>query len=166
MRNKILKSLLMAFVISAANAAFADGFVCHTDDERLKIALYNHVSPEDGTRTPSTMIISDNFIAHGRKTIARFSAKNGVLAAVHNGQGQGLSYLGIVDLRFNDTRRAGEYIMGTRLGEVDFVQLNVAFSYSIPVLHGEEISGQFIIVKRRGERRSLDVQCLRYLKRP
>jgi len=163
MRNKI-KSLLIITAFLATGSAFADGFVCNTADAQLKIALYNQVNPNEGTRNPSTLILSDNMVAAGRKTVARFTADSGNLFAVHSGTAQGLAYVGNVDLRFNDTGRAGEYLMGTRLGEVDYVQIKLDFTYSMPQVSGAEVLGHFYVVKRSGDTLSSPVYCVRYLK--
>ena len=136
----------------------ADGFVCYSDAQHLKIHAYNEVQLELGTRNPAVMVLSDTAVNVGRKTIAKFDSANSVL------NNDGALYTAKVDLRFNDSERKGENLAGTKLGEVKTILLDVAFSYADPVSAGTELPGTMTIIKRNGEQWSFDVDCTRYLK--
>src|SRR4051812_35537711 len=105
-RSNEMKSLnlfaVAAFVL-ASNAAHAA--VCTDADETIKVRA-----------TSSVLVLSDPSVAGGRKTIARFTEENGVLEVTSGDHGDGDFYVAKVDLRFNDSARAGEYLLGTRLG--------------------------------------------------
>lgn len=154
-----MKKFAMAgLVLLAATQAQADGFVCQTEDQSLQIKVYNNTQPERGTRNAAVMVLSDPRVQDGRKTIARFTDVNGTLA------NSGATYEANVDLRFRDSRRKGEYLMGTRLGQLDAIILDVAFSYGSPVRAGDVLHGEIVAIKRSGERLSQWVICNRYLK--
>lgn len=141
-----------------ATQAKADGFVCRTPDNELNVKVYNHTDAEVGTRVAAVMVLSDPSVSGGRKTIARFQDVNGVL------ESRGSRYEAGVDLRFNDSKRAGENILGTKLGELDWVIVDLQFSYANPVEAGEEIEGTIILKKRNGSSKRAHLLCERYLK--
>lgn len=153
----VLSVVTIAASVFAANAK-ADGFNCQTTDGALNVKIYNHTDAEAGTRVAAVMVLSDPSVQGGRKTIARFTDVNGVLDS------RSSRYEGNVDLRFNDSKRAGENILGTKLGELDVVIANIDFSYAAPVEAGEEVEGKLILVKRNGSRIRADLSCARYLK--
>jgi hypothetical protein len=154
-----MKALVVGMMsLVTANAAFADGFVCQTVDGSLNIKVFNHVQAEEGTRNAAVMVLSDPAVSSGRKTIARFTDVNGTLDS------ESASFVADVDLRFADSRRKGELILGTKLGELDQVYLDLDYSYNSPVEAGEEVEGQITLVKRNGKLVSEDVLCTRYLK--
>lgn len=156
-----MKTLLITACMTigtlAASSAFADGFVC-TTDSGLVVKAYNHVQPKKGTRSPAVLVISDSSVGAGRKTIAKFTDAEGLVTA------GGASFTGNVDLRYNNTGRKGELIAGTKLGEVDVIQLDVDFSYGTPVVDGEEVAGVLTILKRNGDVIEDGASCTRYLK--
>jgi hypothetical protein len=157
-----MKKTAFVFAVSAAllssAASRADGFTCRTQDESLKLAVYNITDANHGTRNASTMVISDPAVGYGRKTIARFSDLNETLTNI------GATYEARVDLRFNDSGRKGELIGGTKLGQLKSIVLDVEFNYSRPVLSGTELPATVTLVKRNGETVSLGAICARYLK--
>jgi hypothetical protein len=152
------KFLVFSLVLAAAPAAFADGWVCQTA-QGLRAAVYNHTAATVGTRSGAVMILSDETVQEGRKAIARFTDTHGTLG------NSGATYVANVDLRFADSRRAGEYLAGTRLGYVDQVILDIDFSYAAPVAEGTTAEGDLIVVKRDGKRIVQSVECSRYLKK-
>jgi hypothetical protein len=152
-----MKFLLALLSLSSLNV-LADGFICYEPTHDVTVKVYNKTSPEDGTRNSSVMIFSDNKVQAGRKTIATFKASKRTL-----GQ-NGASFMGQVDLRVNETARAGENFLSTKLGLVHRVFLDVDFQYNEPVRHGDIMPGSLVIVKRNGEERSFDLECERYLK--
>ncbi len=105
------------------------------------------------------MIVSDPAVAEGRKTIALFTSKKGTLSL----QGEG-SYLAVVDLRMVESRRKGEYLVGTRLGELSTIAVDLDFSYARPVADGDNVLGTATFTKRSGEVLKRDLACARYLK--
>ncbi|MGE3974210.1 MAG: hypothetical protein AB7F59_06770 [Bdellovibrionales bacterium] len=144
-------------LLATASQAQADGWVCATESEDLKVQVYNQVQPELGTRTAAVMVLSDPRVSEGRKTIARFTAGNTL-------SNQGASYVADVDLRRTDSSAKGELIAGTKLGFIDSITLDVAFSYSRPVAAGTIVAGDLTILKRNGRVTQLEVACKRYLK--
>jgi hypothetical protein len=155
MKKTIL--FLSAVASLASSVAIADGFVCKSGDG-LRIKMYNHVEPALGTRNGAIMILSDDSIQYGRKTIARFTDVKGTLS------NSGASYEANVDLRLNDSGRKGELVLGTKLGELDRVYVDVAFSYAAPVSAQELLVGTVTATKRNGAIVEKALVCSRYLK--
>jgi hypothetical protein len=150
-------SAIASLATLASSAAMADGFVCKSEDG-LTIKMFNHVQPAAGTRNGAVMILSDDSIQYGRKTIARFTDVKGTLS------NSGAFYGANVDLRFNDSSRKGELVLGTKLGELDRVYVDVAFSYGAPVSAQELLVGTVTATKRNGEILEQSLECSRYLK--
>jgi len=139
--------------------AHADGFVCDTmNDARLRVKIYNHVDAEDGTRNPAIMILSDRTVQEGRKTIAKFTSETERLTR------DGATYVADVDLRYGNSNRKGELILGTKLGHVDTIQVDVDFTYGRPVSNGEKLLGEIVVLKRDGDKNFDVLECTRYLK--
>lgn len=153
-----MKNVMMLVAAFVSTSAFADGFVCESTDGLLTVKAYNHVNAMDGTRNAAVMILSDNTIQYGNKTIAKFESAEDRLT------NQGAEFVADVDLRYNNTGRKGELIGGTKLGQLDQVILDVAFSYNAPVMHGEQLDGTLTLVKRDGSEIAIDLVCGRYLK--
>ena len=161
-----MKLLTITIATLASLSAHADGFRCHTEAEtgrNIAIALYNKVNPEDGTRSVAKMIVSDPSLKHGRKTIATFSADAETLETDHKNANT-KSFIGLVDLRFNESNRKGEYILGTRLGEVDTIELAVDFTYGEDLADGDVVDALVRVVKRNGQVQKANALCERYLK--
>jgi hypothetical protein len=153
-----MKKILTMIAMMASTGAMADGFVCTTLDGDLTVKVYNHTDADVGTRNGAVMILSDSTIQYGRKTIAKFDSDNEVL------DNDGARYVANVDLRYNDSERAGENIGGTKLGQLDAIILDVAFSYGSPAEKGEIMPGTLKLLKRNGSKIRIDVDCERYLK--
>jgi hypothetical protein len=147
-----------AIVLSAASVAQADGFRCETLDGSLSVKAYNHTQPSEGTRNVAVLILSDPAISHGRKTIARFTDVNGTVS------GTGAHYIANVDLRFTDSSRKGELILGTKLGQLDEVQVDVDFAYGMALESGDVVPGMITLIKRDGDVVHEQLECTRYLK--
>jgi hypothetical protein len=152
--NKLLLTIAMVLV---ANSAKADGFLCETMDGALKVKAFNEVQPEEGTRNPAIMILSDANVQAGRKTIATFESSQTL-------GGSSVHYVAKVDLRYNNSNTKGEYLLGTRLGELKKIVLDVDFTYAQPVRRGQEVEGLITATKRNGEVIEQEVVCERYLK--
>ena len=155
---KSFKLILIALTALTTTAAYADGFTCEQPDGNLAVKVYNNTQAANGTRKAAIMVISDQSISYGDKTIARFTDVNGTL------ENSGATYAANVDLRFNDSDKKGRNIGGTKLGYIDTITLDVAFSYARPLVNGEETKAQLLIAKRDGSQISIDMQCARYLK--
>ena len=152
-----LKLIATALISLTASLALADGFVCKTYGDDLTIKVYNKTQPSEGTRNAAVMVISDSNVSYGRKTIAKFTAE-GTLEST------GASYTAGVDLRRLDSNRKGENILGTKLGNVDSIGLEVDFKYNEPVDAGTVLLGHVTIEKRDGSSISEKMDCVRYLK--
>ena len=154
-----MKTLLLAALALTSASAHADGFKCaDSAREGLNVTVYNHTDASEGTRNAAVMIVSDSNINYGNKTIARFKDSSSTLSS------SGASYVANVDLRFNDSSRKGELIGGTKLGQLDQIELDVDFSYGSPVEAGTTVPGTLSLVKRDGDVITIDMDCKRYLK--
>ena len=154
-----MKTALIAFLaLGFTTSAMADGFNCYTQDGAYSVKVYNQTDADAGTRNGAVMIISDNRVQYGRKTIAKFEADNTLL------NDDGARYIGNVDLRYSNSNRAGENVLGTKLGQIDVMILDVDFNYSAPMAHGEGIAGRVTVLKRNGAKIRAALACTRYLK--
>jgi hypothetical protein len=155
-----MKSMMMAVLVAMgfSGVAMADGFVCDTLDGHYTVKVYNQIDANRGTRNGAIMILSDNTIRYGRKTVATFASEQTLADS------DGASYDANVDLRYSNSGRAGENILGTKLGQIDTIRLNVAFYYNAPVKSEAALDGQLIVIKRNGQNGKVEVACSRYLK--
>ena len=153
-----MKTLIVMMAGLMAVPALADGWQCQTVQGDLNIKIFNHTDPSQGTRNGAVMVLSDPYVSGGRKTIASFTDVKSTLSS------SGAFYMADVDLRVVESRRKGELILGTKLGYVDSIQLDIDFSYANPIEHGEAVDGKLVVVKRDGDRIHRDVECTRYLK--
>ncbi|NUM88763.1 MAG: hypothetical protein HUU37_06135 [Bdellovibrionales bacterium] len=153
-----MKKLIAVMAIAmTSTAALADGFQCESADG-LVAKVYNHASPEAGTRNAAVMVLSDSSVGAGRRTIARFTDVNGTLG------NSGAVYLARVDHRFNDSGRKGELIAGTKIAFIRDIELRIDFTYGAPMANGDHAPGALTLVKRNGEVTGLEMDCYRYLK--
>lgn len=152
-----MKAIVIATLLATAITAQADGFKCETESG-LKVQVFNHTSPEVGTRTGAIMILSDSDIQYGNKTIAKFTAQKGTLSSNE------VRYVAKVDLRVSESSRKGELIAGTKLGYISHMFLDVAFTYAYPVRNGALLPAGFTVMKRNGTRVFERAVCERYLK--
>ncbi len=153
-----MKTLIIALAaLTTASIASADGFVCVSTAQDLKVHVFNHVTPQAGTRNGAVMVLSNPKVSLGRKTIAKFDSE-GLLS------NEASRYTADVDLRFTDSSRKGELIAGTKLGYIDSMVLDVDFTYAAPVISGTVIDGVLTIAKRNGESTLVNMECERYLK--
>lgn len=149
--------MIALLTVLSSTVAMADGFVC-TSESGLNLKVYNHTNANQGTRTAAVMVISDSSVGAGNKVIARFTDVKGTLTS------KSQIYTANVDLRFSDSNRKGELIGGTKLGQLDQIELAVDFSYAEPMAHGEETKAFLTLIKRNGAELIESVSCLRYLK--
>lgn len=152
-----MKKTIFALMIAASSIASADGFVCE-GDSGIKIKVYNNTEASEGTRNAAVLVVSDTSVGHGNKTIARFTDVAGTLSQ------KGTVYVAKVDLRFNDSERKGEWIAGTKLGELAHIKLSVAHNYLSPMAHGETTYATAKYLKRNGDVLTEKMECTRYLK--
>jgi len=155
-----MKSLLSVALVSLFSVGFsaqADGFVCENLDSTLSVKVYNHVKADEGTRNVAVMVLTDPQLQVGNRTIA-------VLRAPKTLRSDRLTFSGRVDLRFSESSRKGELILGTKLGELKTVALTTDFSYALPLMHGEELDATLKLTKRNGDVIKEEMICNRYLK--
>lgn len=150
--------MIVSAMLLMGSMARADGFECEAPDHGLNVKIYNQTNPNLGTRSGAVMLLSDESISFGNKTIARFSAEAGTLSSSE------LAYLAKVDLRFVDSNRRGENLLGTKLGQLKTIQANLRFSYAAPVKPGAIVRGSLVATKRNGEVIRAALVCTRYLK--
>lgn len=146
----------------SGTVAKADGFNCQGRSTGINIKLFNNTQPEAGTREVAVMVLSNPSVHTPNKTIAKFTGANGTLAAKGYGK-----YEAKVDLRFNDSGRAGELIGGTKLGQLKKILLDLNFSYNtidVELAKVSSVYGVIKYVKRDGDINSESVVCSRYLK--
>ena len=152
-----MKSLVLALSLLSLNV-MADGFVCEQPEHGLKVKVYNQTQAAAGTRNSAVMVLSDATVSYGRKTIASFTVNKRTLGS------NGASYMAKVDLRVLESNRSGENILGTKLGQISKIFVDMDFQYNEPVADGEEVTGSIVIVKRNGTEQAFDLNCQRYLK--
>ena len=135
---------IVFFVVAAMSAtAFADSYVCQNLDKDFRAKAND-----------SILVLSRPSVNHGRKTIATFRAEDDVLAVTGRvDRGSGKKYEGEVDLRRIGSRRQGELILGTKLGEVDTVKLTVQEASN------DEVRGSVLLKKRNGETTYAKLDC-------
>lgn len=150
-----MKSLI-AMMMLVGSAAYADGFVCYTKSNDLKIKMLNHTQPEDGTRTGSVMIVSDQTIQDGKKTTVAFRSEDETLTT------SGTRWIGT--LPEDSELKGGRNIAGTKLAYVDSFIVTVAHFYDAPVANGTKLYGGLTVVKKDGEKLREELNCYRYLK--
>jgi len=152
---KYVMLLSALFVTASANA---DGFRCMAIDRSIAATVYNHTNPNKGTRTAAILVLSDPSIQRGNRTIATFKNAQGTLSS------QGTVYNADVDLRYTEISRKGEYLLGTRLGELKTISMIVDFDYNYPLFKGESVKAYLVAKKRNGKKAGVDMECVRYLK--
>lgn len=157
--NKMQISLLSFALFGAfVTSARADGFQCESVDGRIHAKVYNHTSPRAGTRKAAIFILSDATNTYGDRTIASFKSTPGELKSY------GALY--VIDIANTDLEEETleSRILGTPLGELDSMEMNVLFSYGTPLAFGVEVEGTLTLVKRDGSSTGMKLVCTRYLK--
>lgn len=137
----------------ATPPVFADGFVCTSADGILKAKVYNHVSPEQGTRNSSVLILSGE-----QGTIARFVADESLL------ENNGASYTAKVDLRYANIVSKGATVGSTVISNLRAIGLDIDFNYAQPVANGADVEGALLLQMRDGSSEMIPMDCQRYLK--
>jgi hypothetical protein len=152
---------IFALASLGMNEAHADGFRCQTEKGGLRARVYNHVAAKNGTRKAALLVLSSQAEAYGSRTIARFSFSKGTLRSY------GTSYvLSILD----PNEVAAEIvsprapILGVSLSSILQIELDIFFTYSSPVRHGQAVRGEFAILTKDGRVVREPVNCTRYLK--
>lgn len=152
-----MKALIVTLLM-VTGVAKADGFKCYAPEFDQNIKVFNHTQADEGTRNAAIMVVSDEAISAGRKTVATFSDVKNTLTNT------GASYNAKVDLRVSESNRKGENVFGTKLGEIATIKLNVFFTYGDNLVDGETLDGKLIVTKRNGDKIKSAVECSRYLK--
>lgn len=157
------KIITILAVMFTSTVTFADGWECYEIQKGPVVAkVYNYTNPSNGTRTASTMILSDRTVSEGRQTIATFNNWQNNLVS------EGANYTAQVDKRFSNIKD-GELIPnsngeGAKLGNVETVSLEVNFQYGEQLRDGDRRKGVLTVVKRDSDYFQLDMYCYRYLK--
>lgn len=141
-----MKALLTvtALVAMFSSSAFAaQGWQCSANDISVKVI-------DESAASGGIMVLSNPSVGSGRKTIAKFTEANGTLDV------RGDLYVAHTDLRFNDSARAGELVIGTKLGEVASFRLTVRADE-----HSDWADGSLVAIKKNGERAARKVECER-----
>jgi len=153
-----MKKILIALAVAiSAQVSRADGFVCMSQDGRLSVKAYDHRDPNVGTRSGAVLVLSDNTVQYGRRTIARFSSDTGTLISGAN------SFLAKVDLRYRDSSRTGELIAGTKLGYLSRIRLDLNFTYGDNLADSSLLLGRLSLLKRDRTSIIVPLVCKRYL---
>ncbi len=147
---------LIATMMFMGTTASADGFVCYTKDNGLKIKMLNHVQPADGTRTGAVMIVSDQSIQEGKKTTVTFKSEDETLLT------SGTRWIGT--LPEDGVVKGGRNIAGTKLAYLNSFIVDVSHFYDLPVASGAKLYGGLTVVKIDGEKLREELNCYRYLK--
>ena len=156
-----MKTLFVAMMaVVAASSAQAEGFKCEGVNTGVNVNVFNHVEASEGTRKVAIMIVSDSYVKSPNKTIATFTddTDNNTLSYLGNGV-----YQAKVDLRYIESRRKGENVGGTKLGQLKFINLHV-FKSSTTMKNGEATDARISYLKRNGEVLEEKAICTRYLK--
>jgi hypothetical protein len=155
-----MKSLLIFTTMTlVAQVALADGLNCIGQQTATIIKVYNHTDPTAGTRNPAIMIVSSPFVNYPNKTIAKFTDVNQTLD--YQGSGR---YIAKVDLRYKDSSRGGENIAGTKLNQLEAIELIAQFTYANKVNKNVKIPAILNYRKLSGEVLTEKADCTRYLK--
>ena len=154
MKGFVLASIV---AVSAASVAKADGFVCTSAQQHLKVQAYNYTSPELGTRRGAVLILSRTDVRKGR-TVARFNHVENNLSS------EGAAYTAKVDLRFNNTNKGSLVLNDLVIDELSQVRLTVEFKYGDNLAEGDSADGSLALYLRDGQVLPLPVSCERYLK--
>lgn len=153
-----MKKILILMLSTLVSNVFADGFICTEKETNAKIKIFNYTEVSEGTRKAAIMIVSDENIAYGRKTVASFTEAKGKLISENQ------TYVAKVDLRVKESNRAGENVFGTKLGLIDTIKIVIDFNYSKPMESGEMTVGILEVLKRDGQSVLFNLDCQRYLK--
>ena len=152
---KILSVIL--FLMFSVNV-WADGFLCRSSDEKIGIDVYNHTSPELGTRRAAAMILYNPSAPRGRGTIAIFRDESGAL------QNEGTTYFAYAHLKDEEEGRPEAFVVDGTLEKVFSLTLKIDFNYGRPVPSGSLVEGELTLVQRSGEQMDFALVCQRYLK--
>ena len=140
---KPILSLITSIVfLTLSQSAQASGFRCDGDSEaaNLHVKLFNHVQPENGTRTPAALIVSDD--------------QRGTLLTRRT-----------TEIRKYNRQNTVQYVVeGNRKIDADRVILQIRFKEGQEVLpDGVVAQGQLILIQD-DEKSVYQLTCERYLK--
>lgn len=152
-----MKNIFVVLAALSSSVAFADGFVCVNESDRIGVKIYNHTHAEDGTRNGAVMIVSNQVSPRGFRTAAKFRDATAKLS------NESSVYTAKVDLRYNDTNKDGK-IAYVNISDISSITLDVDFSYANPVREGAHVNGNLYLNTRDGETVSYLLDCARYLK--
>lgn len=133
--------LLTVLAISVfGTGAVADGFKCEGTNSDYNVQLYNKVMPEEGTRTPAVLVVSD--------------AEEGTLLVRRGGA-----------IRKHNRDNTVQYVVeGNRKLGADTAILQIRFKQGREVIEAGETRPAQLILITDGEKEVLPLSCERYLK--
>ena len=132
--------IIVVAVFGVGSQSFASGFSC-ADNSGNRVKIYNHLSPEDGTRLPAIFVLS-------KKNIGT------VLVA----KGEQIS-------KRNHTRVVQYAVRGNALVGVDYVVVQIQFKEGRQVLaKGASVPGSLVLAQRDGRKSVTTLRCQRYTK--
>jgi hypothetical protein len=160
---KSFKNYALCFLLTTllwSPALLADGFICEAPGENLKVQVYNRTHARQGTRNAAVMILSDSSKKYGERTLARFYADNDELS------NRGATYVASVQSAKLATNQRRLNVAGLKLAQIQEIILRVDFAYNRPIKAGQRTTGTLEFYRINGDQLWLDVNCVRYLKRP
>jgi hypothetical protein len=165
-----MRNIFIALALVSGVSAYADGYKCsyrnHHTNERLNVFIYNNTT--GATRDAAVVILSNPEYDKGNRTIAVYRNATNQL---FNQDGQ--RYTLNEDLRYTESRRRGENVMRTKLGEIDTFDLGVYFDYTVGpavIRDGDAVDARITanfrkaVGKVRRDPVSRDLHCTRYVK--
>ena len=147
--------IVTALVLASASVAFADGFVCTSNE--LNIKVYNNTKASAGTRSAAVLVASNPQSVRGNQTLARFTKVQGSLSSY------GTHYLAELDNRISDINYDNE-IIEFASSQIQTIALDIDFNYNMPVPAGQVVPGLATLILQNGERHQIRLDCERYLK--
>ena len=125
-----IKTLMVLVGLVASSSAFADlNYTCSNTEGTLRVRA----------RDNKVLVVSNPSLRAGNKTVATFSRSAKNLVSRDD------NYVGTVDLRRIGTRRGGELLLGTRLNQLQEIEVDLI------LLEIEEFVAKVTLTKRDGD---------------
>lgn len=124
--------LIASFLVSLTfgSSSWADGFICYSPQEPLKVAIYDQVNPRRSTPEAGALIVSNPKLEKGLQTIAEFFAWTQDLV------NDGFYYVGSV--QHPDPNKT---LGSTPLVEITEIHVQIFSSFHEPLTHGDSVQG-------------------------
>lgn len=151
---RVFSKLMMVTMMVLGSSAFADGFVCYTHAKDIKIKMLNHTDPKKGTRKGAIMVVSDETVGNGEKTMISFMSEDQTLKTEET------TWTGTVI----GNNHVGHEVIGTDLNHIRTFMVDAYHNYAYPVPDGSFFYGQLSVVKIDKSVQREDLDCYRYMK--